>query len=354
MRNLMIVIVAAALIITLSRWNKKSPQGQNDSVRNVNVVTLEEREEKKVTDSHEAALTYKQAGDPAEAVRVWKDIVTKYPKHARTDQAIYELFLYYMNKGHMNRADQYEEKLRLDFAKSEFLPSLLHQKAMYLESKGELSAAQALYRRVVKDFFYYEDIAAVQKRYEDLNIRLLFSKKLIPGTEYYVVKSGDSLSRIAKKYHVTVDFLVEANHLKKKSVIHPGDRLKVFSPHTKIAVTIDKSQKVMMLTINGEVIKRYYVAIGRNDNTPVGKFSVQNKLKDPVWFNAGKAIPPDDPRNVLGTRWIGFDRDIGIHGTVEKKHILEQTSNGCIRMNNPEVEQLYKLLRVGDPVIIVE
>ena len=110
----------------------------------------------------------------------------------------------------------------------------------------------------------------------------------------------------------------------------------------------------MLVSINNDTFCRYDIAIGRNDSTPIGKFAIQNKLKDPIWFNKGEAIPPDNPLNVLGTRWLGFDRDLGIHGTTEKKPILEQTSNGCVRMNNNDVEELFTILRVGDSVIIVE
>lgn len=353
MRNLLLVIIAASLIITFLSWSKKDPK-KEPSVRKVDVVTLEERTQKKIKKLHEVALTYQQAGEWKEALHTWKDIVNTYPEDEQTAQALQSLVVLYLNKSQTKFANIYFEKLEQGFPDSEAMAQALYDKAQYADKGGNLSSAKLSYRRLVRDFFFFDKIAEVQKRLEDLNISLLFSKKITEGTSLYQVQRGDSLSTIAHRFNTTVDFLLQANGLKIDSVIHPGDRLKVFNPKVKIGVTIDKSQKSMLLTFNNEVLRRYNIAIGKDGSTLVGKFAVQNKLKDPVWFNAGRAIPPDDPRNVLGTRWLGIDRDIGIHGTVEKKHILEQTSNGCIRMNNKEVEQLYSILRVGDPVVIVE
>ena len=47
------------------------------------------------------------------------------------------------------------------------------------------------------------------------------------SNELYTVKPGDYLLLIATKLHVTLDDLLAANGLTKKSVIHPGDQLVV-------------------------------------------------------------------------------------------------------------------------------
>ena len=48
-----------------------------------------------------------------------------------------------------------------------------------------------------------------------------------PGeTAYYVVKKGDYLSKIAKKFNVSVTALKKANEL-KKDIIYPGQKLKI-------------------------------------------------------------------------------------------------------------------------------
>lgn len=44
---------------------------------------------------------------------------------------------------------------------------------------------------------------------------------------YYIVKSGDSLSKIAKKYNVSVDYLVKLNNIKDKDIIYIGQKIKI-------------------------------------------------------------------------------------------------------------------------------
>ena len=39
---------------------------------------------------------------------------------------------------------------------------------------------------------------------------------------YHKVKSGDNLSRIAQKYHISVDRLCQLNHISRKSILRPG------------------------------------------------------------------------------------------------------------------------------------
>lgn len=43
----------------------------------------------------------------------------------------------------------------------------------------------------------------------------------------YTVKSGDTLSKIAKQFGVTVDAIVKANNIANPSLIRPGQVLKI-------------------------------------------------------------------------------------------------------------------------------
>ena len=52
-------------------------------------------------------------------------------------------------------------------------------------------------------------------------------KKTTSTTTIYIVKAGDTLSGIAKKYNTTVDALVKKNGIKDKNKIYVGQRLKI-------------------------------------------------------------------------------------------------------------------------------
>lgn len=60
-----------------------------------------------------------------------------------------------------------------------------------------------------------------QVREEPVDMELLKKK---PGIVGYVVQQGDSLWKIAREFHTSVDEIMETNRL-SESVIHPGDKL---------------------------------------------------------------------------------------------------------------------------------
>ncbi|HRR06885.1 MAG TPA: L,D-transpeptidase, partial [Victivallales bacterium] len=100
---------------------------------------------------------------------------------------------------------------------------------------------------------------------------------------------------------------------------------------------------------------------GKQGRTPSGEFIITAKQKDPVWYIEGKAIPFGASENILGTRWLALtpagttDKNLkgyGIHGTWEPNSVGSATSNGCIRMKNEDVEELFSIIPLKTTVII--
>lgn len=185
----------------------------------------------------------------------------------------------------------------------------------------------------------------MQKRWD-----ALLSKEIAPGSISYTVKAGDSLYVIANKNHTTVAFIKKLNAL-ESDTIYPNMKLKI--QVEPFSMTVDKSDNTLTLYAGGSPIKKYRVATGKNNSTPVGEFKIVNKLVNPTWFKAGAILPPGSPKNALGTRWMGFDKPAyGIHGTIEPKTIGTQVSEGCIRMLNQDVEEIYAMVPAGTKVIV--
>jgi lipoprotein-anchoring transpeptidase ErfK/SrfK len=123
---------------------------------------------------------------------------------------------------------------------------------------------------------------------------------------------------------------------------------------------IINKQTNRIVYIQGEEIQQQYnVATGRTDDlTPQGLFTIIVKAKDPYYRKTD--IPGGNPKNPLGTRWMGFDakgtdgRVYGIHGTNSPSSIGKYISNGCIRMQNSEVEALFDKVPQGTKVLIVK
>jgi lipoprotein-anchoring transpeptidase ErfK/SrfK len=120
------------------------------------------------------------------------------------------------------------------------------------------------------------------------------------------------------------------------------------------SILVDKSENVLLLKDDGQVVKRYVVSTGKDNSTPAGKYKIINKLEDPTWYKPGGGVyKAGDKKNEIGTRWMGLSKKgYGIHGTIEPQRLGEQVSHGCVRMKNEEIEELFKLVPTGTPVTI--
>ncbi len=231
---------------------------------------------------------------------------------------------------------------------------LLDEAAQY-EAQGDQLKAKGAYEQIVTDHPDYDKIEDIQNKLGDLNMSIIFSKTETPQTVMYQIEPGDSLGKLAKEYGTTKELIKRSNGL-KSDVIRVGEKLRIWK--APFSVIINKSQNILILKLENEVIKIYHVSTGKDnkDNaTPTGTFKIASKIANPVWFKPGsKPVPPESPENELGSRWMGFDVDphYGIHGTIHPEAVGQYATAGCIRLKNPDVEELFDLLPVGTKVTI--
>ena len=194
-----------------------------------------------------------------------------------------------------------------------------------------------------------------------LNINTIFSPAETPASKYYTVESGDNLTDIGIKLNTTQGLLIRANALTDPSRLRLGQRLK-YTPKD-FQIIIERSTCRLFLVDNEGIFKRYYTGLGMpGHETALGRYTIGNKQKDPTWFQPGGGpIPPGDPKNELGTRWMplvpaeeGLPNDLGIHGTIHPETIGQYKSHGCPRMRKEDVEELYDLVVRSTHVNIVD
>ncbi|MBF0570198.1 MAG: L,D-transpeptidase family protein [Candidatus Omnitrophica bacterium] len=229
----------------------------------------------------------------------------------------------------------------------------LYVQAQTLASEGKLLEAKAAFEKIDSEHPDYKDIEKVQDELYAVNMKVLFSDIETPQTVIHEVQPGETLGKISKQYNVPMLLIKTSNNM-KDDVVRAGQKLRIWTG--KFSVYVNKSQNVLMLKSNEDVLKVYHVSTGANNSTPVGTFKIVVKLENPVWFKTGgPGIPAESPENALGTRWLGFDKEgYGIHGTIEPDKIGQQVTNGCVRMRNAEVEELYTVLPRGTEVNIVD
>jgi len=225
--------------------------------------------------------------------------------------------------------------------------------AKKMEENGDLVSAREVYQKLISDYPNSREIMDWQKKFGDLNIRLLFSPVITPKSIEYEIKPGDSLDKIAKEYNTTIELIMKSNNLSSENIFS-GKKIKVWA--APFSIVIDKSQNTLILKSGEDVFKIYTAATGINNSTPAGTFKIIEKIVNPPWYKPGGGlIAAGNPQNILGTRWLGLDKaGYGIHGTTDPQSLGKQTTAGCVRMLNAEVEELYSIIPKGAEVIIVD
>ncbi|VAX36806.1 ErfK/YbiS/YcfS/YnhG family protein [hydrothermal vent metagenome] len=228
----------------------------------------------------------------------------------------------------------------------------IYENAVGFKEDRDLVKAKDAYQKILIDHPDYEKVEVAQTELEGLNMEIIFSNTPTPDAVMHEVVRGDTLGKLAKKYGTTIELIKQNNSL-KDNIIRVGQKLRVWN--TPLNIYVDKSQNILILKKNEEVLKVYTISTGKDNSTPVGTFKIITKLVDPVWFNRGVVVPPESPANALGSRWLGFDLPgYGIHGTIEPETIGQQVTAGCVRMRNEEVEELYMIIPMGTKVVVVD
>lgn len=199
----------------------------------------------------------------------------------------------------------------------------------------------------------------------EANTRLYLSGARVAenGLTTHVIRPGETMFKIAQQYGIPLETLLALNRLKApKEVIYPGDKLTVPSPKLPWRILVTKRYHLLELFRGERRFAAYEIGIGRRDRTPVGRFVIYEKIENPDYITHDRRIiPAGQPGNQLGSRWMRLSgataddpQGYGIHGTPNEASVGKSLSNGCLRMRNRDLENLFLITPTGTPVIIRE
>ncbi len=213
-------------------------------------------------------------------------------------------------------------------------------------------------RRVLTEM-YLEASGSLARKLRNLldriNADLVFNPRCVEGAAIHVVQPGETLSTIGKKHGVNWRMIQRVNGMSHDR-INIGQQLKILAGPASVVAY--KGEFRLALLVDGAFVKEYPIGTGQGGCTPTGEFVVDNMLVRPRWYKPGGGIVEyGEEGHLLGERWIGFDDQpgasgLGIHGTNEESSIGTECSNGCLRMHNEDVMELYDFLQRGSRVTI--
>ena len=136
-------------------------------------------------------------------------------------------------------------------------------------------------------------------------------------------------------------------------------------------IVIDTRKRFLYLVLTPVTARRYGVGVGRDALAWSGTATIDAKKEWPSWRPTDEMIArepgkyakykngmPGGPKNPLGARALylfdkGYDTFYRIHGTTAPQTIGRAVSNGCIRMVNEHVIDLYNRVPLGTTVVVL-
>lgn len=223
-------------------------------------------------------------------------------------------------------------------------------------ASGELIKARAAMSRALTLGVSVSDQEFVRRELDRLSDALLFSRATTPDdplTTVHVVKSGESLFVIARKYQISEELIMTLNGIRDRDSILAGSRLKAIKG--PFSAKIYKSAHRIDLFLGDVFVRSFQVGLGTDGGTPTGEWLIKSKLTNPDWADpiSGRYYSANDPENPIGERWISLECvsgecmgriGFGIHGTIDPKSIGADMSMGCVRLGPDEVAFVFDLL----------
>jgi L,D-transpeptidase ErfK/SrfK len=193
-----------------------------------------------------------------------------------------------------------------------------------------------------------------------------------------LARHSDTLSDLARAYGLGYDELAVANPDVDPWL--PGDQTPVLLPTQFVLPDVPREGIVLNIASRRlfyfpqmpegqpQVVKTYPIGIGRVGwETPLGATTVVAKAVNPHWYvpasvrrehrELGNPLPsviPPGPDNPLGSRVLKLEMPgYLIHGTNQPYGVGMRVSHGCVRLYPENIEYLYELVDIGEPVRII-
>lgn len=195
-----------------------------------------------------------------------------------------------------------------------------------------------------------------------------------PNSGFFQVLFGDEpVSSGMLPETRALDAVLEEKQAKKKFKLKQEYEAQTveFYGYTRGTIVIDTSAHFLYLVESSSSARRYGIAVGREGLQYKGKVAVGDKQEWPRWiptkemqqrepkkYGQYKDGMPGGGQNPLGARAIYLftgkqDTYLRIHGTIAPQSIGTNASNGCFRMTNEHVIDLYNRVRMGTPVVVL-
>lgn len=161
-----------------------------------------------------------------------------------------------------------------------------------VQSGDTLSAIARRYGTTVQELVDINNIQNPDLIYPGEKLRIL-TNSTIPGNEergtgdiIYTVQRGNTLSQIAREYHVSVEHIVELNNIENPNLIYPGQKLRITESDVTELAPVDNTIQVYYVVKEGDTLNR----IARRFGITLNEILQYNDIQNPNLIYPGQTI----------------------------------------------------------------
>lgn len=195
---------------------------------------------------------------------------------------------------------------------------------------------------------------------------------VIGRRQIYAIRDDDSLFEVARRHDLGHTAIASANPDVDPFVPEPGIRILLPTewilpdvPIRKgIVINIAEMRLFLIPRHGAQTVTTFPIGVGdQGTETPVGQFSIIEKIKDPAWHVPKSireelpdlpAVVPPGPDNPMGSRALRLSNGtVLIHGTDRPWGVGTRNSHGCIRLYEEDITRLFGMVGNGTPVAVV-
>ena len=199
------------------------------------------------------------------------------------------------------------------------------------------------------------------------------SGRLVGTRGVYTVVKADTVRLVAAKLGVTPQLLRSMNDLDARAYLKIGQKLvynnrKIIPQQIPDGIIINIPDRTLYYFQQGALVTSLPVALGlatKNEKyvwqTPVGKFRITAKMKDPTWTvpQSIQSEMEEQGKEVITTFPPGTENPLGkyafktsipgimIHSTTRPASIYSFSSHGCVRLSPNQMEEFFPQIRVN-------
>lgn len=136
------------------------------------------------------------------------------------------------------------------------------------------------------------------------------------------------------------------------------------------SIVVVKHSRTMRVYYQKHLLKTYPIALGRqplghkqqkgDNRTPEGLYYITDRNPNSSCHkNLGISYPNNADRAAARKRGVSTGGDIKIHGLpngqgyIGALHLLHDWTYGCIAVTDAQIDELYRHVRIGSPILIL-